>query len=597
MAKITLTNIGSGYGTSTIHNANNDTIEAAIENTLSRDGTGPNQMGANLDMNNHRITNLPNAVNNQEPITLSQAASLNGFTIAATSGAIGAVLYPRTAAEITAGVTPTDYGYPAGDIRRYGAKIDGTTNDTTSVQSAVNSGHKVFHPGGTCIVEHVVLATGTVIHGCGAAAVFKLKSGASSPQILDTVSSKSSITLVDIGFDCNNVTSGIAVNLFAAVNVKIARCRFTSKYGVYLLGAYKNVQIHENTFDANNYGVITENSSTGQDVSLVGNTFVDCTADGIEINCPTGSAKNWIIQGNIFDNIGSNGATSGFGIGASGGTSYIDGVVISGNTFHACDHQGIHIEDGCRNVSIIGNTIKDTGNGGTQSYICGIYIAATSAGREISNVLVANNTIVGVSDQDYGIYCSGSVTLWGAQIVGNTISTSLLYGIFLGSVLRGHSVSHNTVVDSTGPGIRVLGTKGSIIGNICTVNTGTQTYGLEFNTGTDLVVDGNILTGNTTGAVLVTAGLTTSIVRNNRGYVTEASGNPSIASGSTSVTVTHGLSVTPLGRDIMVMAFSNPTNAIGSLWVSNITSTQFNINCENDPGAGGVSLVWNYRQT
>ena len=129
------------------------------------------------------------------------------------------------------------------------------------------------------------------------------------------------------------------------------------------------------------------------------------------------------------------------------------------------------------------------------------------------------------------------------------------------------------------------------------MNTGTQTYGLEFNTGTDLVVDGNILTGNTTDAVLVTAGLTTSIVRNNRGYVTEASGNPSIASGSTSVTVTHGLSVTPLGRDIMVMAFSNPTNAIGSLWVSNITSTQFNINCENDPGAGGVSLVWNYRQT
>jgi hypothetical protein len=58
MAKLTLANITSGYQTTVTQNANNDLIEAVIENTLSRDGSTPNTMGANLDMNNNKITNL-----------------------------------------------------------------------------------------------------------------------------------------------------------------------------------------------------------------------------------------------------------------------------------------------------------------------------------------------------------------------------------------------------------------------------------------------------------------------------------------------------------------------------------------------------------
>ena len=71
---------------------------------------------------------------------------------------IGAVLYPRTAAEVAAGVTPSTYSYPAGDIRRYGAVINGVSDDTAAVQDAIDSGSPVFHPGGTCILERAVLA-------------------------------------------------------------------------------------------------------------------------------------------------------------------------------------------------------------------------------------------------------------------------------------------------------------------------------------------------------------------------------------------------------------------------------------------------------
>lgn len=59
MAKLTLSDIDneSVPSASTTVNANNDAVESAIENTLSRDGTSPNQMEANLDLNSYRILN------------------------------------------------------------------------------------------------------------------------------------------------------------------------------------------------------------------------------------------------------------------------------------------------------------------------------------------------------------------------------------------------------------------------------------------------------------------------------------------------------------------------------------------------------------
>ena len=58
MAKLTLNDITSGYGSAALYNANNTLIEAALENTLSRDGTSPNTMSANIDMNSNKIVNL-----------------------------------------------------------------------------------------------------------------------------------------------------------------------------------------------------------------------------------------------------------------------------------------------------------------------------------------------------------------------------------------------------------------------------------------------------------------------------------------------------------------------------------------------------------
>lgn len=57
MPKLTLNTIGSRYGSIDALNDNFDAIETALENTLSRDGSTPNTMSANLDMNGYGVVN------------------------------------------------------------------------------------------------------------------------------------------------------------------------------------------------------------------------------------------------------------------------------------------------------------------------------------------------------------------------------------------------------------------------------------------------------------------------------------------------------------------------------------------------------------
>ncbi|SRR6266404_468062 len=71
--KITLTDLVNLTNQTTAVNAintNNEIIELGIDNTLSRDGTQPNQMGASLDMNSNRIINLPQPSGSFDPVRL-----------------------------------------------------------------------------------------------------------------------------------------------------------------------------------------------------------------------------------------------------------------------------------------------------------------------------------------------------------------------------------------------------------------------------------------------------------------------------------------------------------------------------------------------
>jgi len=74
-------------------------------------------------------------------------------------------------------------------------------------------------------------------------------------------------------------------------------------------------------------------------------------------------------------------------------------------------------------------------------------------------------------------------------------------------------------------------------------------------------------------------------IHNNIGYVTENSGTATIAAGTTSVTVAHGLAATP------TKVLITPRADIGDVWVSARDATNITINCDTAPAAD-VIVDW-----
>jgi hypothetical protein len=90
--KITLATVGNLQDTTTAQttiNNNFATIQAAMDITLSRDGTTPNQMGNSLDMNSNQILNLPAPGTVDSPVRLIDVTGNPTITVppVGTSGA------------------------------------------------------------------------------------------------------------------------------------------------------------------------------------------------------------------------------------------------------------------------------------------------------------------------------------------------------------------------------------------------------------------------------------------------------------------------------------------------------------------------------
>lgn len=116
MPKLTLKDPGTNYRSVAQIQDNNSLIEAAIENTISRDGTSPNQMEADLDLNSNRITNLG------APVSDNDAAR----KVDIVPGADGALWYTGSGAPASGlGINNDMYlDESNGDV--YGPKASGT---------------------------------------------------------------------------------------------------------------------------------------------------------------------------------------------------------------------------------------------------------------------------------------------------------------------------------------------------------------------------------------------------------------------------------------------------------------------------------------
>lgn len=108
MSKITLSNLSDLNNANTVIttiNTNNTTLQTAIDNTLSRDGTSPNVMNSQLDMNSNKIINVGTPTNGNDAARLEDVllasgdpTALNTATTAAAASATAAASSQTAAA-------------------------------------------------------------------------------------------------------------------------------------------------------------------------------------------------------------------------------------------------------------------------------------------------------------------------------------------------------------------------------------------------------------------------------------------------------------------------------------------------------------------
>ena len=170
-----ITTIASGYYSRQALNNNFTNLQTGFDNTLSLDGSTPNSMGSDIDLNSNDLLNA-NTVRTSSLYldgnlltTSSAAAAPNANAVSYNQGSTGSVA--RTVeAKFKDSISVKDFG----------AVGDGSTDDTTKIQAALTaaSGSKnVYLPAGTYIVSTTIyIPSNTFFFGDGKNSVIKMVS-------------------------------------------------------------------------------------------------------------------------------------------------------------------------------------------------------------------------------------------------------------------------------------------------------------------------------------------------------------------------------------------------------------------------------------
>ena len=409
---------------------------------------------------------------------------------------------------------------------------DGLADDA-QIQQAIDalptSGGSVYLTDGTfSLSNYINLGTRTNIklYGSGPGTILMIANGANVSAVRGL--GCSNITLCDFAIDGNNANNTGGSKGLQFLTAASAGFKF------------ERLHIH-NTRDA-------AIGLTGDNATMMNCEIYDC-GGGIQIN--SGAEKVTVIGCRIY-NIG----------------------LLSGQLSDAISCQGAR----CRFES---NAIWNNSD-------TGINIAsATGEGRNVAignEVFLNGNSGINTGGADHDIII-GNICYANGRKTATPRSNA---GIYVRDRTDGTQSSDGVVV----------------IGNRCFDDTATyplpagaagQLYGIALHDDTganpsNIIATGNILTGNLTRAINredVGAGV---VLQNNLGDTTYNQGIATVSGAATSVTITHGLSVTPTAASISV----TPTSSLGSattFWISNVTSTQFTINLNAAPGTN-QTFAW-----
>jgi hypothetical protein len=197
---------------------------------------------------------------------------------------------------------------PSSSITSFGAKCDGTTNDTTAVQTALNSGMAALSvPGGSvCIITAVTLPANTQLFGTGPGATLRRLPSDPSVDDMITIGGVGS-QLKDLVFDGNAASE---TNAGSDVYV-LDGSQFT----------ISNVQANNAKLTSGSGGIGFQVQDTGDKTAGTGSQLQNITTTGdqlygIYLTYTTGTIFNLTINGwnhlGITGGVGSQGLQSNF---------------------------------------------------------------------------------------------------------------------------------------------------------------------------------------------------------------------------------------------------------------------------------------------
>lgn len=340
------------------------------------------------------------------------------------------------------------------NVKSYGATGNGTTDDTTAIQTAISAsgGRALYFPPGVYIAGSLNLVSNITLFGDGVGSVLKLKAATTySSLVLDTVDS---VTITNLKIDGNMANQSVVkygIVTIAATKIIIDKVWITGTYGhgIYIVGASSKVSVTNSKF----WSIGTD--ATSRAVFALDSTYVTVENNNIESILGFGltlqNTPYSVLSGNTIGSI-----TNYDGIIVYNCTS----VVVSGNSINTTGDSGIVLELSTY-CTVTGNNIKGV------TYV-GIYLAGSSYNNITGNLIKDASQATHNTYSDIKIQISGATNSTYNTITGNslyaTAANKSKYGIEEADVNQNYNVvNFNSTSGQVTAAILLLGNKSTSV--------------------------------------------------------------------------------------------------------------------------------------
>lgn len=412
------------------------------------------------------------------------------------------------------------------NVKWFGAKGDGVTDDQTAITNAVATGLPVYFPAGEFLHSDIITITASGISGDGATSTLRA-----------TDNTKSAVFLTGNGKFVKNIRLYQPNNPTIVVDTKAC--------GVKVGAGVTDLELEHITIDGFSSAsiILIGPVSRGR---IRKNIIRNCRVNSIHIASDVGGGCHDIsVDGNIISD-GVDDCIISIGWASTGNRNYNISITNNIITNNLTQGRGI-VVGGTLNATVIGNHVSNTYGGG-------IYVMAESSYNVLSckGIVVSDNVIKNcpVSSTFYG-----GITVAGQPgqvcesilISNNNIDTCLKSGILLNTYCKNISINNNKISNTGERGIYAVGCENVRFSNNDV--TSVLDEGVRFNnssTGWILINDNTFtdVNGNNNAATdcIAVASATAPVIRGNRHKSTNTIDRMVDANACTNATISDNIS-------------------------------------------------------